>query len=98
MIRIITAPALLITEICCAPLTRADLGDDVYLDQIHGNYFSRMHTDSEWLSEGQRICNAHLSGSDADFDSLMQMVESDLSVPSSVAASVIGYAEGGLGC
>jgi hypothetical protein len=96
MIRTVTAAALLI-GICRAPVARADAdGDQVYLDAIHGNYFSRTHTDSEWLAEARRICDAHLSGTDDD--QLFDMVQADLNVPDNVAASVVGSAEGALGC
>jgi hypothetical protein len=58
MIRIITAAALLIAGIWSATVAQTDtIGDQVHLDAIHGNYFSSMHTDSEWLSEGHRTEN-----------------------------------------
>jgi hypothetical protein len=96
MIRIVTAAALLI-GICWAPVARADTdGENIYLDAIRGNEFSRLHTDAEWLREAHKICNTHLSGTDDD--QLYDMVESDLGVPDSVAPTVVGYAEGGLGC
>jgi len=51
-----------LTRICCVPLARADAdGDQVYLDGIHQNYFSRLHTDSVWLAEAHKICNLHLT-------------------------------------
>lgn len=68
----------------------------VYLDRIHQNYFSHLHTDSEWLAEANKICTLHLSGTDDD--QLMDMVQADLNVPDSVSPTVVGAAEGALGC
>jgi hypothetical protein len=95
MIRIVTAAALL-TGVCWAPVARADTGDDVYLDRIHAHYFSSLHTDSEWLAEAYKVCRLHLSGTDDD--QLMDMVQADLNVPDSVSPTVVGAAEGALGC
>jgi hypothetical protein len=82
MVRIVTAAALLL-GICWAPTARAADGDQIYLDSIHQNYFSHLHTDSEWLAEAHKICNLHLSGSDDD--QLMDMVQTGLDVPDSVS-------------
>jgi hypothetical protein len=96
MIRIVTAAALLV-GVCWAPVARADAdGDQAYLDSIHQNYFSSLHTDSVWLAEAHKICSLHLAG--ADDDQLMDMVQADLTVPESVSPTVVGAAEGALGC
>jgi hypothetical protein len=95
MIRIIAA--LLVIGIWCAPLAEADsTGEQLYLNAIHGNYFSQLHTDSEWLREAYKICDLHLSGTDND--QLMDMVEADLNVPATVSPTVVGSAEGAMGC
>lgn len=59
-------------------------------------YFSHLHTDSKWLAEAHKICTLHLSGTDDD--QLMDMVQADLNVPDSVSPTVVGDAEGALGC
>ena len=96
MIRIVAAAAFLM-GIRWGPVARADaIGDQVYLDAIHGNYFSRTHTDSQWLAEARQICDAPLSGTSDD--QLYEMVQADLNLPDSVTPTVVGYAEGGYGC
>ncbi len=94
MIRIIAA--LLIAGTFCAPLARADTGEHIYLSLIHQNYFADEHTDSQWLAEAHKICNAHLSGTPDD--RLMAMVEADLNVPDDDSRVVTGDAVGALGC
>jgi len=96
MIRIIASAAFLTAGICCAPLAQADSGEDLYLDSIHSRYFSHLHTDAEWLSEAHKICNQHLNGTD-DLE-LMDMVQADLHVPETVSPTLVGDAEGALGC
>jgi hypothetical protein len=87
MIRIIGA--VLVTAVLGAPIAQADsVGDEVYLDGIHENYYSRTHTDTQWLAEARRICDAHLGG--ASNDQLFDMVQADLNVPDNVAADVVG--------
>jgi hypothetical protein len=44
--------ALCIATIWCAPLAHADsVGDQVYMEGIHDNADSRLHTDSQWSFE-----------------------------------------------
>ena len=90
MIRIIAA--LLISGIWCAPLAQADTREDDYLRLIHRNYFSVNHTDSEWLAEAHKICNARLRGSTDD--QLIHMVEADLNVSDANSRIVIAEAQG----
>jgi hypothetical protein len=94
MIRIFAA--LLIAGTCCAPLAQADTGEHIYLRLIHQNYFADQHPDSQWLAEGHKICNAHMSG--VPDDQLMNMVKADLNVPEDVSRLVAGNAVGTLSC
>lgn len=79
--------------VALAPSAQAD--EDAYLSALRDEYWTHSFTDSQLLAEGYKVCNLTAS---TDDETLYDMVASDLGVSETAAASVIGAAEGGLGC
>jgi hypothetical protein len=76
-----------------APSAQAD--DDAYLSTLREEYWTHSFTDSQLLAEGYKVCDLTANYDD---ETLYNMVQSDLGVSGTAAASLVGAAVGGLGC
>lgn len=64
-----------------------------YLETMREQYFAQHYTDAELMTEGRKVCDAHLPQ-----ESLLRMVQADMGVSLTGAAVLVGAAQGGLGC
>ena len=90
--------AALVVASLVAFVAPAQADDDLYLHVLsqQSSYNYNKYGAAVLLKEGYKVCDAVSQG--YDFDSVLSMIQSDLSVSPSGAGAIYGAATAGLGC